>query len=294
MAMRRILLVALALGVGLTQPATAGKLGREIKSSWLGAWVVLRVEAYSECGAGYTNNRVNGDLVRARSGQRFQPGELAKLESLNVRRSRIDLRLALAESVLVAYDEGPFTLYREAECRLDLEVMVPREAVKQKNADAIDEILASILERYPTEEQARMSEDWNGREREEYPADYEDTLARLELWRVERHNAHVQQQLDLATEETERLPGRIQGNSDYLAGFAEGVQRARGTDLRSCFTLMAVDLDELLRDGRTPENDPAAARRDRGLRDGQLLVYSLALLREGPQCFQPLPEEPGE
>ena len=47
----------------------------------------------------------------------------------------------------VAYQDGPFTLYREAPCRAEFEVFVPRSAVKEKDAstDLMKQMTATAL-----------------------------------------------------------------------------------------------------------------------------------------------------
>ena len=69
-----------------------------------------------------------GNLVTGGGHWRFQPGELAKLDKVDVNRSRIDLHLSLSEPMLVPWQEGPFTLYRESACKVELEIAVPRES----------------------------------------------------------------------------------------------------------------------------------------------------------------------
>jgi hypothetical protein len=219
----RFKLIVSVLLFALPALSLASGLERDIKSRWLGAWVVTTVETYSDCSGNYTNNRVNGTLVKSRGSQRFFSGELAKVEKINAKRSRIDVHLTLAEPLLVSYQEGPFTLYREAYCRVELEVVVPREVVRGKNTQHIDESLLLALERYATEDTAMSSARWNGREREPYPQDYDRTLAELELWRAEQTNAAVRAQLDRAREETSRLADRVSSDPDYLAGFGSAI-----------------------------------------------------------------------
>ena len=121
--MKRNLMVA-ALIFLLTGVTLAGSLEKEVKGEWLGAWVVTGVESYSDCGSAHTNNRINGSLVKSKGDHRFQPGELAKINKIDVKKSRLDLLLTLAEPMLIPYQEGPFTLYREAQCKIELEIMV--------------------------------------------------------------------------------------------------------------------------------------------------------------------------
>lgn len=293
--MKRSLVVALVLSV-LSPAALSASLEREVKSRWLGAWVVTSVESYSDCGGLYTNNRINGTLVKSRGDFRFQAGELAKVDKIDVNRRRIDLLLTLNEPLLIAYQEGPFTLYREAWCRIEMEVEVPREVVKAKDDDSVEDALVRVLERHAAEEDALASRSWNGREREPYPEDYDRTLAELAVWRADRVNDAVQAKLDYALEESMRVAYRLDDDPDYLAGFARGVEAARAADPRDCPVLMALDL------GGPPQRthqvhaaeETAEQRAQRGFRDGKILIEGLEMLERLPACFVPVPPLPDE
>jgi hypothetical protein len=293
--MKRNLLLS-AIIVFLSLPAFAAKLERELKNRWLGAWVVISVESYSDCTGSFTNNRINGNLVKSKGRHAFPAGELAKVQKINAKRSRVDLHMTLAEPLLVPYQEGPFTLYKEARCELEFEVEVPRDAVRGKDVDIVEDLLRMVLERHASEEQAMMSELWNEREIEPYPDDYDRTLAELAIWRAQSANVEVQAQLDRAYEAIDSLTDRLTGDPLYLAGFAEGVEQARSHELSGCPEMLSIDLDN------PPYHTPAVAeppdgeqaRSDRGLMDGRLLVYALELLRRLPGCFVPVPDLPPE
>jgi len=244
--------LALALALVLSTPALAGDFQRTLQSDWLGAWVVVRGESYSDCNGQYTHNRINGTLVRGAAAWRFAAGELAKLDKVDLKRSRLDLSMTFTEPFLVAYGDGPFTLYREAQCRVELEVEIPREAVKGKNDSQVEQLLTQALERYSTEQQARASETWNEREMEPYPADYEVTVAKHTIWRAEQTNAAVHAQIDSAVDETTRLTDRLGSDPAYLAGFAQGVAAAKAAQLDACTVLMSVSLSEVRRHVRDP------------------------------------------
>jgi len=171
--------IAMMIAVVMIFPfsAFASRLEQNLESRWLGAWVVTTVETQSDCNDSFTANRVNGRLVSSRGGHRFEKGELARVERVDAKRSRVDLRLSITEPVLRSYSDGPFTLYEEATCRIEIEVEIPRDMVKAKDASSIDRTLAPLLERFATLEQAERSRRFNGRRRDDYPEDYERTLA---------------------------------------------------------------------------------------------------------------------
>jgi hypothetical protein len=155
-----------ALGVavsGIASPAGAGSFEEALEARWRGAWVLTRVDLRSDCASAYTDNRLNGRLVTGSGGHRFGPGELAQVERVDLKRSRLDLKLALSEPVLVGRQEGPFTLYHDASCRVELEVELPRSVVSGKELAAVEEALRSVVQAYPAEVEARSAPDWNGR-----------------------------------------------------------------------------------------------------------------------------------
>jgi hypothetical protein len=296
--MKRFALSLLAFAVLASGAAEAGQLQKALKGDWLGAWVVTRTEASSDCGGAYTDNRVNGTLVKSSGAWRFQAGELAKLDKVDLKRSRMDLLLTLQEPFLVPYQDGPFTLYREAWCQVELEIEIPRELVKGKDEDAIEQAMLAVLERYATEDEAIASGDYNGREREDYPDDYETTLARHAVWQAEQVNAAVQDRLDHAVFETARLTDRVDRNPVYLQGFAEGVTAARGVNLEACPNLLSLDLGEIRRQAARAKAREAGLSAEwiSGYEDGKVLVYGLEMIRNLPACRVPVPalDEPGE
>jgi len=293
--MKRMLLVLTAL-LALPAASLAGSIENTMKSRWLGAWVVTTVDTYSDCSGMYTNNRINGNLVKSKGARRFYTGELAKVDKVDMKRSRLDVMLTLNEPILVPYHEGPFTLYREAWCKIEFEVEVPRQIVKSRDADRVEADVLNIVERYASEREAVASETWNQREREPYPEDYERTLAELEVWRANQTNLAIQAKLDHATDETTRLVDRMAGDLNYLAGFAHGVELARAKDLGYCSQLMATSLD--LQYTPRPEelgaagDHPMLYRQFKGYKDGMLLVFGLEMMRGLPNCFVPVPELP--
>ena len=105
-AMKRstLFLVVLALA-GFSTAAEASEWQKSLKSRWLGAWVVTTTEGYSDCNGTYTNNRINGNLVKSSGRQVFEAGELAKLDRVDAKRSRLDLHLSLIEPVLLDHPE---------------------------------------------------------------------------------------------------------------------------------------------------------------------------------------------
>ncbi len=272
----------------------ASKLERSLKSRWLGAWVVTTVETYSNCNGYYTANRMNGRLVNSRGGHRFERGELAKVVRVDAKRRRVDLLLSLPEPLLTPYNDGPFTLYEEVACKMELEVEIPRAMVKSKDVSSIDRTLAPLLERFATLEQAQDSRRWNGREREDFPPDYEQTLAEHAIWKAEQQNARVRSRIDEALRVTEEITGRVSSDPPYLSGFSRGVEAARNMEIGKCSQLLSIDLSVPRRRATRASNQESEMppRVARGYEDGRRLVLGLEMISGLPECYVPVPDPP--
>jgi hypothetical protein len=287
----------------LPAPARAGDLQDALEARWRGAWVVTSAETWSDCGPSYTGNRVNGRYVSSRSRQRFRAGELAKVDSVDLKRSRFDLRLTFAEPFLASRQDGPFTLFDEASCRVEFQMEVPREMVRSQDVMGVEGLLRPVLQRHATEESARGSSGWNHREREDYPRDYQRTLVEHAAWKANQTNAAVQARLDEVVDETSRVPERITGDPDYLQGFVRGVEAGRSPHSASCPDLLRGTL-VAARSQATPGAARAGTgaahaaagdrqvRIDRGYQDGLRLTLGLEAIRRLPGCFVPVPEPP--
>ena len=294
--MRRALL---GTGVLVLPAATAlaGDLQDEMAARWRGAWVITSAETYSDCGGLYTDNRVNGKLVSSRSRQRFRPGELAKVDGIDLKRSRFDLRLTFAEPILASRQEGPFTLFNEARCQVEFQVELPRDMVKNGDVMAIDRLLLPVLQRHATEETARNSSAWNERERDPYPADYERTLRAHAAWKARQTNAAVQARINHLVDETSRIPERINADPDYMAGFVKGVEAGRAQQQVNCPDLLRAEPATYKPGAGTSAGAAHAAnsarqnRQAQGYNDGVRLAFGLDAVRRLPACFVPVPSE---
>ncbi len=282
--MRRLLPLIIACTL---LPAWAGPIERELEARWRGAWVILNAEVHSNCNSAHTNNRVNGRLVQSRGSLVFPEGELAQVSNLDVKRSRVDVLLKLYEPRLVAHQDGPFTLYDRLDCRIELEIEVPREFVKKKQIDALDGALLEIMQRQESFAQAQGSNRWNQRLCEDFPEGYENTLRKYEIWKIEQSNAQIDARLAELRSVLARIADSLTSDADYLAGFAAGVKHAR--QLRAVGDC-AILLRERLEAPRPKAPvDAVEERWERGYADGYLLHRALRIQRHLPGCYLPLP-----
>ena len=267
----------------------AGDFQRELAGRWRGSWVIVEVGVRSDCGGTYTNNRLNGRRVGGTGAFTFGAGELAQIDKVDLHRARLDVLLTLAEPTRVSWLDGPFTLYRQAQCRVELQADLPRSAVAGGDVAAVERALSQALERYDAREEAEASRSWNARQVEPYPDDYEDTLAEHGRWKAEQANAAVRDRIGQAQAETVRVTERIESDDAYLSGFAQGVELARDLAWPACDGMVRGGVEGFLSRVPAGEKTDAQRRRDRGFEDGQRLVVSLELGRRLPGCFVSAP-----
>jgi hypothetical protein len=245
----------------------------------------------SDCSGIYNNNEVRGRLSSSRGSRRFTEGELARVDKVNVKSDRVDLYLSVDEPVLVPRTDGPFTLYDERSCRVQFMVDVPREVIKGRRMDDVETRLLEVVERHESETAARRSRAWNRRERDEYPPDYEKTVARHKAWQAEEINRGLAATRLAALDAAGQALERVTDDPPYLAGFSAGVDAQRGRSAPSCSDLAGARFE-------SGEQRPPSERRgsspnerafQRGFRDGQVLAWGTRVARAVEGCFVPVP-----
>ena len=274
----------------LAAAAVAGgsELGDRLDRELKGAWGVLEVEVYSACSGTYSNNEVGGSGVASKAPRRFNPGELVKLDKVKVKRSRVDLLMTRIEPVLVLRVDGPFELYDERHCQVQLIFNVPREVIKTGDVETVLELVRSAFTIHPSPEAARDSDDWNGREREPFPAVYEMTVARYAVWKAEEANIAIAARAAQALAEATNIVDHIDRDADYLDGLAAGVERMRSVTLGDCGVLVTARVSTY---DRNPPSDQSSRWKD-GYRDGQRLLFDLMLAERLKHCQVPVPRLP--
>lgn len=280
----------LLLLVAFIAAPAAADLERELEQTYRGAWALTRVDVYSDCTGFFTNNDIAGARVSSRGNRRFEPGELVRIEKISLKSERIELYAVLDEPVLMPRREGPFTLFDERTCKAELRVDIPKDAVKARDAGPIHGLVEDVLATFSSREAATRSASWNQRVREPLPPDYEVTLARYEIWKVEQANARIAELQDAALDEASRIASRLSDNPDYLQGIAAGTDSLRSWRAPTCSLLTSTTLSSVQRQPPPPPRgveDPRAFAN--GFRDGQALVYHLEIARRARSCFLPLP-----
>lgn len=267
---------------------TAGALDDELDGKLRGAWAVLEHEVYSSCSGTYSDNRVGAAGVSSKASRRFDAGELVKIDKIKVKRSRVDLLVTFSEPILVATQDGPFELYHERVCKAQLIFEVPREVIKTRDADAVLAAIGSALTLYSSQSAAMDAADWNGRERRPYPDDYEQTLARHEIWKAEQTNAAVAAGIDRSITQAASAAEDIEDDADYLSGFAAGAEEMQEIYLSDCAELIDASF------ASRKENPPSGKSKTwkRGFADGQRIVFHTRVARGLKRCYVPVPPPP--
>jgi hypothetical protein len=280
--MRTKICVVLVLAVlcGVSQ-GTASKLEDELKADLVGSWIVMTTDVYSDCSGFYTNNDIQGTRVTSKSPRRFEPGEVGKIDKINLKRSRIDVFVRLGEPILQSRVEGPFELFDELHCKAQLQVELGRPVVKSGNRTAVLEVLAQAFEIHTTRTSSTDSSCWNGRRRRPLPEDYEQTLAEYEIWKAEQLALAVAKARENAIEDAAIIVQRVGTDPDYLDGFAAGFDEIRrGWTEDDCDDLVGADFD-WIKD--SPPSDQSRAWKD-GYRDGQELAFNVLLAYRLAEC----------
>ena len=266
-------------------PSPAVDLDDQLDKQLRGAWAVLEVEVYSSCSTTYSDNKVGAAGVASKADRRFSPGELVKIDKIKVKRARIDLLISLEVPVLMTTRNGPFELFDERDCKAQLIFEVPREVIKTRNIDAVLTVISSALTTSSKKKTAMKSDNWNGREREPYPDNYEQTLARYEQWKAEQINIAVTAGIDRSIAEAADVADDIESDADYLDGFAAGAEKMQEIRLSDCTQIIDASFTS---SKKNPPSDKNSAWK-RGFEDGQSLVFHLRRARKLKDCFVPVP-----
>ena len=283
---RRLFVVLVVIATA--SPATASELGDRLDRQLKGGWGVLEVEVYSACGGTYSNNEVGAAGVASEARNRFAAGELVKIDNVKVKRQRVDLMLTLDAPMRVSRMDGPFELFDQRSCQVQLMVFVSREMVKNGDLEGLLSEAEKHLTLFPSRGDALASTDWNGREMEPLPEDYEQTLQRHAVWKAEQTNVAVQEGIDHALSEAAEAIDDIDDDADYLAGFAAGAGEIANFSLTSCESLLRVSFTTYR---ESPPGKQTRSYKD-GWDDGQKLVFHVMVADRLRSCLVPVPVMP--
>jgi hypothetical protein len=184
--------------------------------------------------------------------------------------------------------DGPFELFDERECKVQLIFPVPREQVKGGDAGALLDTVRTTVTLFPSLAEARESDGWNGRELEPLPDDYEATLQRHAAWKTEQINAAIRTGIDHALAAAANIAEDLSDDPDYLAGFAKGAEEMSSLTLSNCSSLLSASYTAY---DKNAAKDQPRRWRD-GWDDGQELVFNVLVANRLQGCFVPVPPAP--
>jgi hypothetical protein len=282
------IVTVLALALSAASAGAASELDDRLNQRFRGAWAVLEVEVYSGCAGTYSDNVVGDSGVAGKASYRFEAGELVKIDKVNAKRERVDLLLTLAVPLRTSRMDGPFELFDERECRVQLIVPVPREQVRAIDDGSIIARLEELITLYPSLDEARDSDAWNGREMQALPADYDRTLQRHAVWIAEQTNTAVLEATRRAVADAADVVDDLSDDEEYLAGFAAGAEEMRSFSTTECSLLLAAAFSSY--DTNAPKDKPKRWRE--GWRDGQELIFDVLLADRLQACLVAVPPGP--
>ena len=265
--------------------SSASELGDRLDRELKGGWGVLDVEVYSACGGTYSDNEVGAAGVASKARHRFAVGELVKIDNVKVKRQRVDLLLTLDAPLRVSRMDGPFQLFDQRSCRAQLMIFVSRELVKNANLEGLLTEVKKHITLFSSRDGAEMSDDWNGREMEPLPDDYEETLHHHTVWKAEQTNAAVRDGINHALSEAAEAIEDLDDDADYLAGFGEGSERMGEFSVTNCDSLLSVSFTSYR---KSASSDKSRTWKD-GWNDGQKLVFHVLLADRLRSCLVPVP-----
>ncbi len=284
---RRITLIAAVITFLTVSICFPWQLEKDVERRLAGAWALVSVEIYSNCSGAYNNNEVSEVGVSTKADRRFEPGELVRIDKINLKKQRLDLFVTLREPILISRADGPFELFDERSCKAQLMIDLPRSLTKEDDIEGILNRLDKLLRTAPSLQAAVDSPSWNQRTRAPYPEDYDLTLARHTVWVAEQMNAAVVARKAQAHRDIARLSDDIRTDKEYLAGFAAGIEDLRSWDEDDCSDLIDADLSWV---GSSTPNESRTWKE--GYEDGQGLIFNLFLIENLEYCLVPVPTAP--
>lgn len=274
------LAVLLIAGLGLLPGSVKADVEGELIARYKGVYALTQVPLFSECTPHYTDNEVTVTRATRGDGLRFAPGELVRIDKVDVTFSRIDVNIGFSEPYRVTWSDGPFTLYDQRYCKVSLNLALASDV--RRNTERAAAAIEALLLPFRTQEEARRAKSWNGRKVEPYPKGWEKTKAEYDAWKAEQVNGAVQAKIDSALEQANRAIDQIADTSDALTSFAAGLRARRYDSFSSCETM--------LNDSFSPSYSGGKDVRDsRAYAEGQRLGHFLSLARELRRCFLPVP-----
>lgn len=265
------LLTASTLACTLAGRAARADAEGDLKARWSRAVVVTKVPTFTDCSESFTDNAVPAGGLPRGNGMRFGAGEIANVDKLDVTWTRIDLWITFLEPYRVTWKDGPFTLYDQRRCRVQLKLELPRDV--RKDATKANAAIGALLEGFDGEKAARQAPGYNARRVEPYPANWEKTRAEYEAWHAARLNAAIDERIDTLLREAQDAIDRGRDDDAYLKCFGKGARSRSYQSFSSCDALLGSYFVS-----------SGSCDNQRGFDDGQRLAWTTGAVRALAAC----------
>ncbi|MEO7793646.1 MAG: hypothetical protein ABIV06_02645 [Thermoanaerobaculia bacterium] len=243
-----------------------------LRGELVGRYALAKGVLVSECTDHFTDMKVVGGRLAGGTGIQFEAGELVRIDNVKVgAMAGLDVNVTLVEPYLVSFPDGPFQVYDERRCRVQLNFEVARDVRKdvRKAATAV----ASVLDLYDDAGAAKQA-GWNERKVEPYPKGWEKTKREYEAWKLTQVNAAVRAKTTYVLDEAGRILNYMGSDDDYLWSFAAGA-RARSDSWSSCEAMLDASFYSTGSGGKS----------SRGWADGQHVAWANHLAHALQSCF---------
>jgi hypothetical protein len=269
----RISSIAGALAaVAFAAPAARADVEADLKRDLVGWLGVSRSGLASECTDHYTDNTVAGGKVSGKVGERFAAGELVRVDNVKIGAfSGLEVNLSLVEPFRLTWKDGPYTVYDQRRCRVQLHFDVSREV--RKDAAKARAAIAAAVSLHDHEEAAKADPAWNRRKVEAYPANWEATKKEWEGWKRSQQNRRVREKIEEIATQSDRILDYMPSDAKYLASFGAGAE-ARSDSWSDCESALEATF-----------STSGSGEDTRGWADGQYVAWAARLAMELSDCY---------
>jgi hypothetical protein len=265
-------IVSGAFAAIVTTSAAHADVEAGLRGELVGRYALVKGALVSECTDHFTDMKVVGGRLTGGVGVRFEGGELVKIDNVSAGAlSGLDVNLTVLEPYLVSFADGPFQVYDERRCRVQLNFEVGRD-VRKDLAKALAAVRA-VLELYDDAGAARRA-GWNKRKVEPYPKEWEKTRKEYEAWKLTQVNEAVRAKTAFVLEEAGRVLTYMPGDDDYLVSFAAGA-RQRSDSWNDCEAMLDA----------TFYSSGSGGKSSRGWIDGQHVAWANHLAHALQSCY---------
>lgn len=269
--MSRTAWIGAVLVVALPAVAAAD-VESDLRSGLVGRYGLAKGELVSECTDHFTDMKVVGGRLAGGTGVRFERGELVRIDNVNVgAMSGLDVNVTLVEPFRLSFEDGPFTVYDQRRCRVQLNFEVGRD-VRKDAAKALAAV-GGVLDLFDDAGAAKQA-GWNRRKVEPYPKDWEKTQREYQAWKLTQVNAAVRTKTAYVLDEARRVLDYMPGDDEYLWSFAAGA-RARSDSWSSCEAMLDASFYSTGSGGKS----------SRGWADGQHVAWANHLAHALQSCY---------